>query len=240
MTRDLGTAPRTRCLLVWLTVTAGAAALALALVPDVLRALGHPAPFDAPFDALLVACCEAALVAVAGWLWVVTGVVTLDAARGCRGRRRGIPAPLRRMLLAACGAALAGSLAAPSYAVPVAHRDDRPAAVLRGLPLPERASTALHVARLVATTAQRAAQHTDRPQGHRGPDASERRAPRPRTVVVEPGDTLWALAAAGLPPGASDADVAARVALLHRANRAAVGPDPDLILPGQELRLPRR
>lgn len=230
MTRDLGPAPLARCLLVWLAVTAGTAALGLVLVPDVLGAVRHPDPFDA----VLVAACEAALVAVGGWLWLVTGVVALDAARGHQGRRRGIPAPVRGVLLVACGVALAGSLATPSYAGPVAHRDDRPGSVLQGLPLPERASTALHVARLVAATAA----HTEQAGTQHRPVAPP--APRPRTVVVEPGDTLWALAAASLPSGASNADVAARVALLHRTNRATVGPDPDLILPGQELRLPRR
>lgn len=235
MTRDLGPAPL-RCLLVWLAVTAGATALGLALVPHVLASLQRPAAFDT----LLVACCEAALVAAGGWAWVVTGVVVHDAARGHHRRRRGVPAPVRRALLAACGTALAGSLAAPSYATaPVAHRDDRPASVLQGLPLPERASTALHVARLVAGTAEHA-QHPHRATPRHRPGVPQSSAPRPRTVVVTPGDTLWALAAASLPPGASDADVAARVALLHRTNRATVGPDPDLVLPGQELRLPRR
>lgn len=232
MTRDLGPAPLTRCLLVWMAVTGSAVALGLALVPDVLGTLRRPDPFDT----VLVAGCEAALVAVGGWLWLVTGVVALDAARGHQRRRRGVPAPVRRVLLVACGAALAGGLATPSYAGPVAHRDDRPVSVLQGLPLPERASTALHVARLVATTAR----HSEPAAAQHRPDAPVPPAPRSRTVVVEPGDTLWALAAASLPTGASNADVAARVALLHRTNRATVGPDPDLILPGQELRLPRR
>lgn len=230
MNRDLGPAPLPRCLLVWLAVTAGATALGLALGPHVIATVQRPGRFDV----VLVAGCEVALVAVGGWLWLVTGVVVLDAARGHRRRRRGIPAPVRRMLLVACGVALTGSLAAPTYAGPVAHRDDRPGSVLQGLPLPERVSTALHVARLVASTAA----HTERAAAQHRPEAPAR--PAPRTVVVEPGDTLWALAAASLPPGASDADVAARVALLHRTNRATLGPDPDLILPGQELRLPRR
>lgn len=230
MTRDLGPAPLPRCLLVWLAVTSGATALALALGPHVLATVQRPGRFDV----VLVAGCEAALVAVGCWLWLVAGVVVLDAVRGHQHRRRGVPAPVRRVLLVACGVALAGSLATPSYAGPVAHRDDRPVSVLQGLPLPERVSTALHVAQLVAS----AAAHTERAAAQHRPDATP--APRPRTVVVEPGDTLWALAAASLSPGASDAAVAARVALLHRTNRATLGPDPDLILPGQELRLPRR
>jgi len=46
MTRDLGPAPLTRCLLVWMAVTGGATALGLALVPDVLGTLRRPDPFD--------------------------------------------------------------------------------------------------------------------------------------------------------------------------------------------------
>lgn len=57
---------------------------------------------------------------------------------------------------------------------------------------------------------------------------------------VRSGDTLWAVAEArltraGTPP--SDAEVVRHVRALHRLNRAAV-PDPDLIHPGQLLRLP--
>jgi nucleoid-associated protein YgaU len=56
----------------------------------------------------------------------------VDAWRGARSARsRG----LRRLVLAACGVALAGALAAPSYAT-----SDHPSPdPLSGLPLPERA-----------------------------------------------------------------------------------------------------
>ncbi len=57
------------------------------------------------------------------------------------------------------------------------------------------------------------------------------------TWTVRPGDTLWAIAAASLGPAPPDGAVAARVRELHHLNRAAV-PDPDLIHPGQLLRLP--
>lgn len=221
MTRDLGPVSPTRCLLVWLTATSLGAGAAAALLPDVLAAPGG----DATFESLFVATCEAALVAAAGWLWLVTFVVLTDAVRGRSGSRRGVPERLRRLLLVTCGAALAGGLAVP------AHADD--ASVLRGVPLPDRVSSAQHVAHLVRAAA-----------AHEPTVASEAvpaPAPAPRhgrSVVVAPGDTLWALAAAGLPAGAGDAAVAARVARLYAANRATVGPDPDLIRPGQELRLP--
>ena len=55
------------------------------------------------------------------------------------------------------------------------------------------------------------------------------------TVVVRAGDTLWAIAAASLPDGSSDADIASTCARWHVANREVIGDDPDLIFPAQRL-----
>lgn len=57
-------------------------------------------------------------------------------------------------------------------------------------------------------------------------------------VVVEPGDTLWSIAASHLPSAATDAEVAAAWPHWYRTNSAVVGPDPDLIRPGQVLTVP--
>ncbi|MBM6400912.1 LysM peptidoglycan-binding domain-containing protein [Phycicoccus sonneratiae] len=57
-------------------------------------------------------------------------------------------------------------------------------------------------------------------------------------VVVHRGDTLWSVAARHLGPGASDAEIAEQWPLWYAANRDVVGPDPDLLLPGQVLRAP--
>jgi nucleoid-associated protein YgaU len=56
-------------------------------------------------------------------------------------------------------------------------------------------------------------------------------------VSVHRGDTLWGLAAARLGPQASDAEIDAAWRADYAANRAVVGRDPDLILPGQVLSL---
>lgn len=58
-------------------------------------------------------------------------------------------------------------------------------------------------------------------------------------VVVRAGDTLWSLASEHLPAGATDAQVAAAWHRIYRHNRAVIGPDPDLLHPGQHLELPR-
>jgi nucleoid-associated protein YgaU len=65
--------------------------------------------------------------------------------------------------------------------------------------------------------------------------------PRPvsaRQVVVRPGDSLWRIAERLLPADASDAGVARLTWRLYTLNRATVGNDPDLILPGTTLLTP--
>jgi nucleoid-associated protein YgaU len=59
-----------------------------------------------------------------------------------------------------------------------------------------------------------------------------------RTVTVAPGDSLWTLAAAALRPGAGDARVDRAWRDWYSANRRTIGPDPDLLLPGQRLIAP--
>jgi nucleoid-associated protein YgaU len=57
--------------------------------------------------------------------------------------------------------------------------------------------------------------------------------------TVRPGDTLWAVAAAHLPPAARSPAVIDRYwRQVYGANRAVVGPDPDLIHPGTRLLVP--
>jgi len=57
-------------------------------------------------------------------------------------------------------------------------------------------------------------------------------------VVVARGDSLWAIAARHLPPGASDAEIAAAWPRWYHANAATIGADPDVIRPGQVLVVP--
>lgn len=59
-----------------------------------------------------------------------------------------------------------------------------------------------------------------------------------RVYTVRPGDTLWDVARRAL--GTDDVRRVARYwPRIHRANRAVIGDNPDLILPGQKLVLPR-
>lgn len=58
------------------------------------------------------------------------------------------------------------------------------------------------------------------------------------TVVVQPGDSLWSLAARALGPDAANADVAAAWPIWYRANSAVIGADPQMIRPGMALTAP--
>lgn len=215
--------PAARCGVVWVVSTTAALAMARLLGPDLhaaARAVAAGQLRDQPFPDLLAWLCAAAAACASAWLWTVTTVVTVRVSAGrSTDRLRGVPAPLRRLLLAACGVALAGGLAAPAGATPGALHQDRTgaaaAALLTGLPLPDRATGAPAPAARVATS-----------------DA-------PASVwTVRSGDSLWSVAERTLPSGAPASAVATRCHLLYELNRGVVGTDPDLVQPGQRLRLP--
>lgn len=63
---------------------------------------------------------------------------------------------------------------------------------------------------------------------------SRGRAPD-RAVVVRRGDTLWDIAARHLGPTATAEETAREWPRWYEANREVIGPEPDLILPGQRL-----
>jgi nucleoid-associated protein YgaU len=73
------------------------------------------------------------------------------------------------------------------------------------------------------------------------PDVVGRGASAPavtRTVVVQPGDSLWAIARRSLGPAATVRETAETWPLWWRANRQLIGDDPDLIRPGMPLTSP--
>ena len=160
----------------------------------------------------------AALVLAACWASAVAGVVCLQVARRAPVPRAGVPAPVRRLLLRACGVAVAGGLAGGLALTPAGAT---PGSLERERPTP------------AATPSAPAA-----PSAFSAPAS----APADRVVVVRPGDSLWRIAEAELlrrtGRAASVADVAALWPRIHAANRALVGPDPDLVRPGVPLTMP--
>jgi hypothetical protein len=71
-----------------------------------------------------------------------------------------------------------------------------------------------------------------------GGAARSERGDRAKAVVVQAGDTLWGIAAHHLGASATAAQIAVEWPRWHAANRSTIGPDPDLILPGQRLASP--
>jgi hypothetical protein len=59
----------------------------------------------------------------------------------------------------------------------------------------------------------------------------------PPALVVEPGDSLWAIAQERLGAGATPERIAEEVERIHALNRGRIADDPNLLFPGQELRL---
>lgn len=56
-------------------------------------------------------------------------------------------------------------------------------------------------------------------------------------VTVRRGDSLWVLLRSRF-PRADDATLAVLVRRTYAANRSTIGPDPDLVQPGEQLRMP--
>lgn len=81
--------------------------------------------------------------------------------------------------------------------------------------------------------------HTQHPAHTRHPaPVRHLRATPHRTdqaVIVRPGDSLWRIAAAHLGPTATATQIATAWPRWYAANRAVIGPDPNLIQPGQRL-----
>jgi len=224
-------AARSRCLAVAGGATGLLAALAAFLAPDLDAAVAHARAGGLaaePFEELLVAGCAVAALLAASWLWAVTCLVAVRAARGHGETTRAVPIALRRLVLVACGAALAGAGSVPAGAAPGA------AGGIAGLPLPDRATGAAS-----STTSAVAATPVVRPS-RAGRAAATALTPDADVLVVRPGDTLWQIAVRHLPPGAGAAEVTGCWQRIHELNRAVIGDDPDLIHPGQRLRLPHR
>ena len=101
-----------RAATVWATATVAAAGLIAWLAP----AATGPHGSGPGFGGWLVAGSGLVGALCVTWLWVLTTAVVVDAVRGRAAPRTGVPGAVRRIVLAACGAALAGGLLAPAHA----------------------------------------------------------------------------------------------------------------------------
>lgn len=206
---------RWRCLLVWASGTSLLGVVALLLLPDTADLWRTPR-VGAPFDLLLLRVSAGLVLGCASWAWLALTATVVEAWRGTPVLRRGpwrLPIGARRLVLAGCGVALVSAALAPAEAAPApAHHHAHGVGVLSGLPLPERAVAPRRPARV-----EHAATHL---------------------VTVRPGDTLWAIAERDLPDHSPDRVITAGWHALYAANRHLIGPDPDVIEPGQHLHVP--
>ncbi|MBM7515866.1 LysM peptidoglycan-binding domain-containing protein [Nocardioides nitrophenolicus] len=213
---------RLRATLLWILVTAGLAGLGTLTAPSVRRLVSAPGP---GFAELLVQACAAAALVAGGVLWLATTEVVAGVLRAPAGRsgRAGRPVgPVRLALLAACGCTVLATTPAHARADP--GPGDGPLG-----------SGALHAATALGADALSGLPLPDRPVGQR---PARPRDTRPVAVTVRPGDSLWTIAARRLGPDASRAEVTSYWQRVRALNADALGPDPDLIRPGQTVRLP--
>ncbi len=156
---------------------------------------------------------------------------------------RTAPPGMRRLVQRLAGVALAGAVLSPGLAhagpstpadVPVLDRVPVYAAPAEPAPQPTTAPGGRKPQTTAAPPDLDRSGVAGRPRGTPAADPPSTR----RTHTVVPGDTLWAIAE--LQYGTSDPmRTAALVVRIHEANRATIGPDPDLIKPGAVLVLPR-
>lgn len=183
----------------------------------------------------------AALWLVAAWFALALAISAASAAPGVLGEaaervsRHLAPAAIRRLVTAsAAGAAGAGILFAPANAL-AAPTPTTASAV----PTPITASAVPAPASVPVGPVW----PSDGGAG-RGPvdppawPTNTTAVPVSRDVVVQPGDSLWVIAAHRLGAAATDSQIAAEWPRWYAANRATVGPDPSLIRPGELLRPP--
>jgi hypothetical protein len=196
---------------------------------------------------------------VAGWVGlhallalacIVAGRRGVRWAAGERAVAQHAPAIVRRLARAAAGAGLGLALAVPTaVAAPGQTGADGPedrAAVVLDLGWQPTAHLTVDHDRIGGRAADGSVSSSSRPRPERLTlvDRGQRTGTgREPVVVVEPGDTLWAIAAGRLAterPGVepSDAETARAVTRWHQANRQVLGGNPDLVRPGMVLRQP--
>lgn len=215
---------------------------------DLYRALrdGGPGGLDQwTMDRLLAAATTCLLLVAAA---VLTCLVWLDVAATAAAVRwpavaarvhACIPGMVRRLVAVAAGAGMSGPLLLGT----AAHADDLPAAradrtpqhstvSLSGLGFPDLPAALPWAA---SPTHRHPGRSPDRPAAQLPPAAPQ----RPEAgLLVSTGDSLWSIAQARQ-PNAPVSDVATCTLRLYRLNRAAIGPDPDLIFTGTRLVLPK-
>lgn len=208
-------------------------AVCIALWPEVARTwawLRAPRQWVAAAGWDLAATHLAAAALWCALVWLGVGLAaalaaSLPGAVGSAATAVARVALPRIALRVVAGTIGAGTVLAPT----AAHAADPPPVMPMSTPTPAVAAPTLPG---LGTVIGSPAPAPGRPPAAQpSPDAGS-------TVVVRPGDSLWSIAVAALPAGAPQHRIAFAVAECYRANTAVIGSDPDLLRPGQIIRLP--
>ena len=181
--------------------------------------------------------CLAVAIGLTATLWGVAAVLVRTARGQAAGHRRTRPWSGSAWALWPWPRAGPGCRSWPAWPTPGAAR---PATCTGGVRRLALAACGVALASALAAPAQAGTEgpRSDPLSGLPLPERAEGHAhPRHHQVVVRPGDTLWALAEHDLPAPATDRQVSVRWHAVYRRNRGVIGPDPDLIRPGQVLKL---
>ena len=205
-----------------LLIAASAAAL---LVPALWQpATGSPTPGD-PTGLVVV---------VAGWAaWALTIYLALGTGIAAVGHLGGATRPIaglapravRRFVEIAVGAS---SVAVVCLAPAVAYADAPPSG-------PVASASPLDWPGLAPAAAAPVHDPAATPAKPRPPRQPHPHPHHATALVVRPGDSLWSLTARQLGPRATAARIAAAWPRLYAENRGAIGANPNLIHPGQQL-----
>ena len=191
---------------------------------------------------------------------VLSFAALVEGLLGWRPRAAGaLPAPLRRFLMGSVAAAIVVGAALPASAdevypgwapaVPLTSEGPTPVAAS---PSPVATVAPTAVAPTAVATAEPSRPGATVPpvelhaesaagpvQGANATGAAESGHGGVGIHVVTRGDSLWRIAGELLGPDASNADIARAWPLIYQANRATIGSDPGLIMPGQHLTIPQ-
>lgn len=195
-------------------------------------------PGTVGFEAILIAAAGGAAWICLTWLTMGSVLLALAAlpawvgATCARIAQRTVPPVLRRAAGALLGATVLG---VPTLCALPAAAATGPSQISAALAAPVTPSLDGHPTGTAAVDPT-PLPDLDRPAPLRPAHKPASRSKQP--VVVRSGDSLWSITARWLGPGASDAAVAARWRSWYATNRTVVGPDPDVLRPGQVLSPP--
>ena len=232
-----------------LVALAAAGGTGWALVTTAAATAPHiGAPGQVGFDAMVTLGCALLGLAILCWLGISAIATVLGRLPGISGRAaealadRLAPPAVRRALLTTLGLSM---LTGPAFAVPassfvIGEQQATISTVGSGdvpsLDRPVPPADTTHPVHIPPRPQRRPAEAD--PVDDRPAQARPIEPPARKPVVVRPGDSLWKIAGRSLGREARDQAIADAWPLWYAANRHIIGPDPDLLLPGQVLRPP--